>query len=103
MGRFSRIKDKFVKKENDINDHPIDEYIDNYWLLNIPKNESIKGNNYKVYQLIKKIIKSEWNVEDGGPVEKQIKRNRQETSPKMIGMQSKRSVFLDPMAKYTRK
>ena len=49
MGRFSRIKDKFVKKENDINDHPIDEYIDNYWLLNIPKNESIKGNNYKVY------------------------------------------------------
>ena len=41
-----KILSYFISQEEEMkNDHLIDEYIDRYWLLNIPKNESISANN----------------------------------------------------------
>ena len=55
--RFVNLVQKFLKSsEPDINEHPIDDFIDNYWVMNIPNSLTKNENQEKVHGLIKEIL-----------------------------------------------
>ena len=55
--RFVNSIQKCLKSsEPDINEHPIDDFIDNYWVMNIPNTLTKNENQEKVYGLIKEIL-----------------------------------------------